>query len=238
MLGQPDRGLSSESMKSLLNAGSAVTILLLVAMVVMPFKGLPLLSWFVNRLCNAGVIPRIFYSAAMELLFSGLVAAFAFGVQRRKLSFYRLCPVGWPDLAAVVFTFLVITALVTVLRSAQDLAMFAAPSASGENEPNELPLVIGLTKGIIAGVCEEFLYRGYLIEELGGLIRRRKLAGCASVVIFALGHEPRFGWSLSLLPAAIGGCALTILYFRRDNLWACMLLHALVNSYHALGHRP
>jgi membrane protease YdiL (CAAX protease family) len=178
---------------------------------------------------------RIFYSAAMELLFSGLVAAFAFGVQRRKLSFYRLCPVGLTDLAAVVFTFLAITALIMALRSAQDLAMSAA-SASGENEPN-LPLVIGLTKGIIAGVCEEFLYRGYLIEELGGLIRRRKLAGYVSVVIFTLGHAPRFGWSLSLGPAAIGACALTILYFRRDNLWACMLLHAMVNSYHALGHR-
>jgi membrane protease YdiL (CAAX protease family) len=221
-----------------LNAGALVTVLLLVAMVCMPFKGLPLLSWFVNRLCNAGVIPRIFYSPAMELLFSGLVAAFAFGVQRRKLSFYRLCPVGMEDLAAVVFTFIVITALVSVVRSAQVLAMSAVPSASGENEPNELPFVIGLTRGIIAGVCEEFLYRGYLIEELGGLIRGRKLAGCVSVVSFVLGHAPRFGWSLNLVPTAIAGCALTVLYFRRDNLWACMLLHALINTYHAWVHRP
>lgn len=234
-MAQLARGLSYESMKSLVNARAVVTILLLVAMVYMPFKGLPLLSWLVNRLCNAGVIPRIFYSAAMEILFSGLVAAFAFGVQRRKLSFYRLCPLGWQDLAAVAFTFIAITALISALRSAQGLMISTAPSASGENEPN-LPLVIGLTKGIIAGVCEEFLYRGYLIEELGGLIRRRKLAGCVSVVVFALAHAPRFGWSLDLLPAAIGGCALTILYFRRDNLWACMLLHALINSYHAVGH--
>src|ERR1700722_10739919 len=115
-------------MKSLLNARAVVTILLLVAMAVMPFKGLPLLSWFVNRLCNAGVIPRVFYSAAMELLFSGLVAAFAFGVQRRKLSFYRFCPVGWKDLAAVVITFIAITALIMAVRSAQDLAMYVAMS--------------------------------------------------------------------------------------------------------------
>lgn len=220
-------------MKSQLNAGTVVTILLLVAMAVMPFKGVPLLSWFVNRLCNAGVIPGIFYSAAMELLFSGVVAAFAFGVQRRKLGFYGLRPVGWQDLGEVVFTFIVITALAFALNAAARLAMSTAPSAS-QNELDEVPLAIGLTKGIIAGVCEEFLFRGYLIEELGGLIRSRKLAGCVSVVIFAVGHVPHFGWSVKLLLAANAGCFLTILYFRRNNLLACMLLHALINSYHAL----
>jgi hypothetical protein len=152
-LTQRARGLSSEGMKSLLNPGAVVTVLLLVAIVVMPFKGLPLLSWFVRGLRDAGVIPGIFYSAAMELLFSGLVAAFAFGIQRRKLGFYRLCPVGWPDLGAVVITFIVITALVAALSFAQGLMMSTAPSASGENEPNDLPLVIGL---------DERNYRGLL----------------------------------------------------------------------------
>ncbi len=114
--------------------------------------------------------------------------------------------------------------------------MSASPSAPGSNDPGELPLVIGLTKGIIAGVREEFLFRGYLIDEPGRLIRSRKLAGCVSVVVFAVGHAPRFGWSLNLLPAAIAGCFITILYFRRNNLWACMLLHSLLNSYRAWGN--
>lgn len=115
-------------------------------------------------------------------------------------------------------------------------AHFAPSRGAGEGD-DELSLTMALIDAILAGICEEFMYRGYLIEELGMLVRSRKLAAGFSIVVFTLAHiNSGYGWSIDLLYPGIFGLAATVLYFRTKNLWVCMLLHAGIDSLYAWAH--
>jgi hypothetical protein len=48
---------------------------------------------------------------------------------------------------------------------------------------------IELLPGVAAAaICEEFIYRGFLIEELGEFFHDRRLAGAISIIFFGLAH--------------------------------------------------
>ncbi len=80
-----------------------------------------------------------------------------------------------------------------------------------------------------AAVSEELLYRGYAIERLAELTRRRALAALVSGVAFTLAHVGTWGWG-HLLIAGYGGAVLTLLYLWRRNLGTSMLAHAIVDG--------
>jgi membrane protease YdiL (CAAX protease family) len=63
-----------------------------------------------------------------------------------------------------------------------------------------------------AGVFEEFIYRRFIIEELGELIRSRRLAAAVAVVFFASVHYGDRGWSLELIYPGLIGAVITVLY--------------------------
>jgi membrane protease YdiL (CAAX protease family) len=103
-----------------------------------------------------------------------------------------------------------------VPESARDLRVFAA-------------------LGITAGICEEVLYRGYLVWYLSALLPTRA-ALIAAVAIFGLGHVYQ-GVRGVLLTAAVGGLELAI-YLWTGSLVAPIVLHAtmdLANGY--IGYR-
>ena len=81
---------------------------------------------------------------------------------------------------------------------------------------------------------EEFIYRGFVLKELGELIRSRRVAAAISVVLFALAHYVNNGWSADMIDPFLAGAVITVLYFTRRNLIICMLLHATIDSLHVL----
>lgn len=78
-----------------------------------------------------------------------------------------------------------------------------------------------------AGVCEEILYRGYPIERIGQLTRRRWVGALLSLAAFIVAHG---GWALSqFVVVMFSGVLLTALYLWKRNLPACMIAHGLTD---------
>ena len=81
---------------------------------------------------------------------------------------------------------------------------------------------------VTAVVTEEVLYRGYAIGVGQYLLGGIWLACIASVVAFTLGH---IKWGLAhLLPVFVAALTLTLLFAFTQNLWACIIAHAIVDA--------
>jgi membrane protease YdiL (CAAX protease family) len=82
--------------------------------------------------------------------------------------------------------------------------------------------------GITAGICEEFLYRGYLLWYLGRFLPVGFAVG-ASALIFGLGHS--YQGPRGVLVTAVVGAVMAGLYIVTGSLYAPMMLHALMDLY-------
>ena len=84
---------------------------------------------------------------------------------------------------------------------------------------------------VTAGICEELLYRGYLIWYLG-----HRLALVPAVVIaaliFGLGHA--YQGLRGILLTTLVGLFMSAIYLLSGSLFACMMFHALMDLH--AGH--
>jgi len=81
---------------------------------------------------------------------------------------------------------------------------------------------------VTAVVTEEVLYRGYAIGFGQYLLGGIWLACIASVVAFMLAH---IQWGLAHLPPVfVGTLVLTLLFAFTQNLWVCIIAHAIVDA--------
>ena len=78
---------------------------------------------------------------------------------------------------------------------------------------------------ITAAVCEESVFRGYLLVRGEAVVRSRALAIALSAAAFGIGHYYQ-GWGGVILISAYG-LMFTWLRFRTGSLWACIVSHAL-----------
>lgn len=167
-------------------------------------------------------------------MIASALAAIAFGINKRTLKFFCFRHIVWRDFGAALVAFAAVFGVVALAEPVVDhFGGTVAPDGGGD-PLREDPLWFALLTALIAGVLEEFIYRGFIIEELGELIRSRRTSAVVSVLFFALAHQANFGWSLELLYPALIGSVITILYLQRRNLPVCMLLHATLDSLHAL----
>lgn len=95
-----------------------------------------------------------------------------------------------------------------------------------------LPAWFRVFIGVTSGGVEELLYRGYAIERLAVLCRRRWLGAAAATVAFALAHVPYWGVRFALAADLPFGIVMTIFYVWRRDLAANAIAHgtALVVS--------
>jgi uncharacterized protein len=80
-----------------------------------------------------------------------------------------------------------------------------------------------------AAICEEILYRGYIIERIGSLSGSIWWGAAADYVLFVLPHLRFFGFTW-LIFEGTGALLMVVLYAWRRNLPACMLLHLLSDA--------
>jgi membrane protease YdiL (CAAX protease family) len=163
-------------------------------------------------------------TVAVEWILVAILAAFAFGLQRARLAFFRITMFGGRDLLRMLGLLVVMYGLIgavsrLVAHPKFDLQQLAA-----------IPFGIRLMLPITAGVCEEFMFRGFAIEEIGMLTGSRWPGAALSVVFFGLGHVGTYGFSSAVfLPMTIG-LVITVLYMWRNNLPLCMLMHTVIDS--------
>ena len=93
-----------------------------------------------------------------------------------------------------------------------------------QNDPSKL-VFLGILAVIIAPLCEEFVFRGYIY----GTLKRfscRFFSATISALFFAVVHTSLW----SLFPLFIVGFFLAMIYEISDSLWAPILTHALFNG--------
>jgi uncharacterized protein len=94
----------------------------------------------------------------------------------------------------------------------------------------QLPLPIRVLLAVTAGVCEEFLFRGFGISVLTRFTKNRWLAGLLSLLAFTVAHVALFGWTPALLVPAVLGLFLTLLFLLRGNLFNGVIVHTLIDT--------
>jgi len=156
-----------------------------------------------------------------------LIALYVFGFEHRT----------WIDLSLRKITGRDVLAMVAAIGVEVFFAGIAGRSVQTPTTlPNlrqlaALPVALRLALVCTAGICEEFLFRGFAIEEIGVLTGRRWLGAGISLLAFTLGHVGLYGWSGALIIPLVIGAALTLLYMWRRNLGICMLMHAGTDAW-------
>ncbi len=156
---------------------------------------------------------------AIEWSVVAVLAAIAFGVQRLSPRLFRLKGLRWLD---VLFVF---GGLVAALVLSGAVSAHVATPKFDLRQIASVPLAMRICLVLTAAICEEFIYRGFAIEELGALVGNRWIGAIVSLALFSLGHVGVYGFSTALLIPATVGLVLTLLYMFRNNLLACMLVH-------------
>jgi membrane protease YdiL (CAAX protease family) len=139
---------------------------------------------------------------------------------------------GWRDVGTMLAFFAVTAVLVVGLAAIPPVhrALLAVPNQHFAAVPFGVRLSLVLT----AGICEEAIFRGFLIEQLRDWTGSIGVAAWTSLVLFSLPHAWFYGFTLALLIPALLGGSLIWLYVLRRNLPVCMLMHAMVDGYSLL----
>ena len=151
-----------------------------------------------------------------------------------------------PAIGAVTAGYLVV-ALLPLLQSLRGprwrTAYAAAMRQAFSSIPGILPNVgveraTFLLLSISAGICEEILFRGFLIRLLhdGALALPLAAALATSSLIFGLGHT--YQGFKGVVGTAIGGLFLGLLFLLGGNLIPAMVLHALLDMQVVFILRP
>ena len=174
---------------------------------------------------NAGqdaVIVAFEWAVALALL---AIVLFWERLPLGSIGFRRLTRRDLPAIAIVfVAMYAALVAAATVLHGNAGPGATAAQIAA-------VPLALRVAMFLTAGFCEELMLRAYTIERLGSLTGKLWIGGVVSVVVFTLGHVPRYGFSHELVNVAIIAIALAFLYVRTRNFWACATVHAVIDFF-------
>jgi len=163
---------------------------------------------------------------ACEWIVVGLLAVIGFGFLKRDAGFFGLRVPSGRDILAMfgvfVATYIVVGIVMRFLpvrTSMLDIQGLAA-----------VPVSVKLALVLTAGICEEFMFRGFAIEELADWTGSVWLGAFIAWLAFVLAHIDRYGLTSGLAIPAIAGATLTLLYVWRRNLPACMLMHSLIDA--------
>jgi membrane protease YdiL (CAAX protease family) len=148
------------------------------------------------------------------------VRAWQFGLRRPG--------VGWRSAVGLVLLLLVAFIVLSELWSAA-----AHPSEEkvletlGSNEGTALLIASAALTCVVAPICEEFLFRGYIFTSL----RNWRGTLPAAIITGLLFGGVHFGSApaLDLVPLAALGFGLCVLYRYSGSLYPCMIAHSLNN---------
>jgi membrane protease YdiL (CAAX protease family) len=162
-------------------------------------------------------------------LMGGLLVAYVLFVERRPLRSIGLIKPDWKSLAWGVGAAAVTVAGGAFIYLVVVPALGLPAPQQQMGEVRALPLWLRIQLVMRAAVFEEICYRGFAIERIAELSRRRWLAALAALVLFTLAHLGYWGWT-HLLVAGYGGLVLTALYLLRRDLISNMIAHGLTDS--------
>ena len=166
------------------------------------------------------------------LVFEWLVAAAILCIvifwERLPLNSIGFRPLGGRDALAMVASMIAMVIALGIFGKSTGMH-----GAIGGVDPAKIlavPLILRIALFLTAGFCEELMFRAYAIERLTLFFGKAWVGALAAVILFTLGHLPRYGFSLELAAVAIIATSLAGLYLWRRNFWACALMHATIDA--------
>src|SRR5262245_10560786 len=171
-------------------------------------------------------------SAPRELVFwlmTGLLLAYVLVGERRPLRSVGLVRPSWKSLVWGIGGGVVMVAIGVFIYMVLFPALGMTTGEKQLGEVRALPqwFLVGLVTR--AAVFEELFYRGFVIERVAELSKRRWLAALVSLALFTSAHLGYWGWG-HLIVAGSGGLVLTALYLFRRDLASNMLAHWLTDA--------
>ena len=163
--------------------------------------------------------------AAQDLAFVAAALVVAAGVARPSAAqfgfrVFRPSALGWALLALVVY--FVLSAVYVSLANppADDL-----PQQLGADRSTTLAIITGIFVIVVAPPVEEFFFRGFLYQALRNRFGIVVAAVLSGFIFGAIHLKVEF-----LVPLAILGTVLALLFQKTNSLWPCILVHAANNS--------
>ena len=203
------------------------TILAILVLLILVIA-LPLLSLWTGKRIRAGVavpaVKYLRYARTVAILWSlTALAVYALRLHHREPTYVGLRPPQHPaELAAGLIT-LVAPLLATlsgarrVLEGDYARALRAVvPADAGE-------WLAFIPVAATAGICEEFLYRGYALTILSAMSGNVLLGALLSSVAFGIGHA--YQGRKGMLGATITGGLYACVFLATGSLYPCMLGH-------------
>lgn len=101
---------------------------------------------------------------------------------------------------------------------------------AGVRRLSELPFSLRLVAALSAGITEEVLFRGFLVERLAKLTGRLGVGAVLSWALFTVLHIP--GWGIGgALQIGVVSTLFYLLYLKRRSIWPCVALHVMNDLY-------
>ena len=136
---------------------------------------------------------------------------------------------GWPSAAGMILALLIAFIVLTAIWSA---AVHPGEEKTleqlGSNEGTALLVLSAALTCVVAPMCEEFLFRGFMFTALRNW-RGTWPAAVITGLVFG-GVHAESAPVLDLLPLAALGFGLCMLYRYSGSLYPCMIAHSLNNS--------
>jgi membrane protease YdiL (CAAX protease family) len=128
--------------------------------------------------------------------------------------------IGWA-LVALLAYFVLSAIYVQLAHPPED----DLPQELGADQSTALAVITGVFVIAVAPPVEEFFFRGFVYQAFRNRIGVIAGAAVSGLLFGAIHFKPAF-----LVPLAILGTALALLFHKTDSLWPCILVHALNNA--------
>jgi membrane protease YdiL (CAAX protease family) len=189
---------------------------------------IPLATWF-SRSQTGSIESAFLWEIGTAWAITVLLLVVVLGAERQPLASIGIRLVGWRDLGWAMGGFVV--GVVTFMITGPIVqALGLGDVGGGIDFLAQLPVWARLGIAVTAGVTEEVLFRGFLIERLYALTGHLGLAGAISYAIFVLLHLPFWGMG-GTIQIGVWSLLVTYLYVKRRNLPACILMHTLNDAF-------
>jgi membrane protease YdiL (CAAX protease family) len=186
----------------------------------------PLISaWAARHPLDSALSTQLLLQAAYCALPIFLLLFVRYGERLRlsSIGFHR--PTGSTIVTGVALA--VILVIVLPMLTDPLVRRWAHPGVDrGVAQLAALPIWFRIVLSVTGGPIEELVYRGYAIERIAELTRRRWLGATIALAVFTAAHIPAWGAGFALAADLPAGIVLTLFYLWRRDLAANMLGHA------------
>jgi len=117
--------------------------------------------------------------------------------------------------------FLITTPIISALN-------LTASNSGAAQIISTVPFSLRVAMVLTAGITEEIIFRGYMIERLNTLTGHIGVSAIISYIVFVMFHIPFWGLG-GAIQIGTWSIVITVLYMRRKNLTACILMHILTD---------